>query len=284
MESSMRKKRKYIIFIVMFLIGFSILLYPTISNLWNEYRAEQLILGYEQSMVSGNSDIQKELYEEAVAYNQSLKEAKVPDAFSVRDGVEDKFYEELLNPGQDGVMGVVEVPQINVQLPIYHYTTEEVLKKGAGHLFGSSLPVGGENTHTVITAHRGLPSAKLFTDLNLLQETDHFYIRVLGETLAYEVDGTSVVEPDETESLAIVKGKDQATLLTCTPYGVNTQRLLVRGHRVPYDEQKYLEESDMKKEPEGISILIRILCVIAGVLLAVVIVWVLNRRKRGSMR
>lgn len=279
----MRKKTKFILIIPMFLIGLSILLYPTISNLWNKHRAEQLMTSYEQRVERVDKDKQKELYAAAVAYNQSLKDAKVPDAFSVRDGVKDKTYEDLLNPEKDGMMGVVEIPLIDVKLPIYHYTTEEVLNKGAGHLFGSSLPVGGESTHAVISAHRGLPSAKLFTDLNLLKKPDHFYLHVLDQTLAYEIDEISVVEPDETESLAVTPGEDQVTLLTCTPYAVNTQRLLVRGHRIAYDEQKYQEEAKEQKMPEKTSVVIRILCVIAGVFIAIVLVWLLDRRKRGGV-
>ena len=147
-----------------------------------------------------------------------------------------------LNLAGDGIMGTVEIPKIGITLPIYHTTDEEVLEKAAGHLEGSSLPVGGESTHAVISAHRGLPSASLFTDLDLLEEGDHFLIHVLDETLCYEVDQILTVEPDETEALQVEEGEDLVTLLTCTPYGVNTQRLLVRGHLVPYEEAVVAEE------------------------------------------
>ena len=285
MESSMRKRRKYIIFILAFVIGFSILLYPVISNLWNDYRAKQLTTSYQENVARLDEDRQTKMYEEAIAYNESLKDVEVPDAFSVRDGIEDKEYEELLDTGEDGVMAIVEIPRINVQLPIYHYTTDEVLEKGAGHLFGSSLPVGGENTHAVITAHCGLPSAKLFTDLELLKEEERFYINVLGKRLAYEIDHISVVKPDETESLVIVKGEDKVTLITCTPYAVNTHRLLVTGHRVDYDEEQYMKENSIFRTPAKNFhfIAFQIVCVCVGMEIAITVVRAVGKRK-GAVR
>ena len=147
-----------------------------------------------------------------------------------------------LNIAGDEMMGTVEIPKINIELPIYHTTDETVLERAAGHLEGSSLPVGGESTHAVISAHRGLPSASLFTDLDQLEEGDHFLLHVLDDTLAYEVDKISVVEPEETQDLAVEEGEDLVTLLTCTPYGVNSHRLLVRGHRVPYEPEAIADE------------------------------------------
>ena len=154
----------------------------------------------------------------------------------------DEEYMAALNLAGDGIMGKVEIPKIGITLPIYHTTEEEVLEKAAGHLEGSSLPSGGENTHAVISAHRGLPSAALFTDLDQLEAGDHFLIRVLDETLCYEVDQIETVEPDDTSALAVEEGEDLVTLLTCTTYGVNSHRLLVRGHRVPYEETVVAEE------------------------------------------
>lgn len=275
----MRKKNRYIMLGLLFLIGLSILLYPTISNLWNEYRAKQLISSYDQQIKKTDHTDLNQMLEAAVSYNQTLKDVRVPDAFSIRDGLKDQEYESLLNPEHDGIMGTVDIPKIDVKLPIYHYTDEEVLKKGAGHLFGSSLPVGGENTHAVISAHRGLPSAELFTNLNLLENKDCFYLHILGETLTYEIDEIFVVQPDETESLGITKGEDLVTLVTCTPYAVNTQRLLVRGHRIPYQKQIYRKAQEKIKKSDSTSVIIRILCVAAGVLIAIIIVWILNRRK-----
>ena len=147
-----------------------------------------------------------------------------------------------LNLNGDEIMGIVEIPKIDVTIPIYHTTEDEVLQLGAGHLEGSSLPVGGEGTHSVISAHRGLPSAALFTDLDRMEEGDHFLLHILDDTLCYEVDQINVVEPEDTELLSAVEGEDLVTLLTCTPYGVNSQRLLVRGHRVPYVEEEVAEE------------------------------------------
>ena len=174
------------------------------------------------------------------------------------------------------MMGYISIPAIDVEITIYHYTNEGTLKKGAGHLLGSSLPVGGEGTHSVISAHRGLPSAKLFSDLNLLGNGDSFYIHILDRTLKYEVDQVLVVEPDQTESLAMVAGKDYVTLVTCTPYGVNTQRLLVRGHRVPNDEAT----PDAAKKRDYKKLLITLLCVIAGIALAYVITKLMDRKRK----
>ena len=168
----------------------------------------------------------------------------LPDSFAVAEASSrDEAYMACLNINDDEVMGIVEIPKIDVELPIYHTTDEDVLQIGAGHLEGSSLPVGGESTHAVISAHRGLPSATLFTDLDQLVEGDHFLLHILDDTLCYEVDQITVVEPDQTESLSVVEGEDLVTLLTCTPYGVNTHRLLVRGHRVPYVPEEVADEA-----------------------------------------
>ena len=276
----MRKnKKKYIGMILLFLVGLSILLYPTISNLWNTYRNNLLISDY-SSMVSSETDSEKldSMWKAAEEYNKQLKQESVPDAFSVRDGQTDPTYESLLNLNGDGMMGYVEVPVIGQNIPIYHYTTEESLQKGAGHLFGSSLPVGGEGTHCILSAHRGLPSAKLFTDLNLVKEGDVFYLHVLDKVLAYEADLIQTVLPEETESLAITDGEDYVTLITCTPYAVNTHRILVRGHRIPYEEAKEIESTETKASgfanPSKVMLL---LCVIVGIVIAVVIVKAANR-------
>ena len=179
----------------------------------------------------------------AEEYNEALLPCVLPDSFAFAEssGV-DPVYMNTLNIAGDEMMGSVEIPKINIKIPIYHTTEEEVLNKGAGHLEGSSLPVGGVNTHAVISAHRGLPSASLFTDLDQLKPGDHFLLHVLNETLCYEVDKISVVKPEDTTALAVEDGQDLVTLLTCTPYGVNTERLLVRGHRVPYVEEEVKEE------------------------------------------
>ena len=242
----MKKITYRILVAVIFLAGLSLLLYPFVANEWNTYRQEQLISSYDEVVsektAAGAIDYEEE-WLKAQQYNEELLPSILPDSFAVAEASEeDEEYMSALNLAGDGIMGTVEIPKIGITLPIYHTTDEEVLEKAAGHLEGSSLPVGGESTHAVISAHRGLPSASLFTDLDLLEEGDHFLIHVLDETLCYEVDQILTVEPDETEALQVEDGEDLVTLLTCTPYGVNTQRLLVRGHRVPYEEAVVAEE------------------------------------------
>ena len=242
----MKKITYRILVAVIFLAGLSLLLYPFVANEWNTYRQEQLISSYDEVVsektAAGAIDYEGE-WLKAQQYNDELLPSILPDSFAVAEASEeDEEYMSALNLAGDGIMGTVEIPKIGITLPIYHTTDEEVLEKAAGHLEGSSLPVGGESTHAVISAHRGLPSASLFTDLDLLEEGDHFLIHVLDETLCYEVDQILTVEPDETEALQVEDGEDLVTLLTCTPYGVNTQRLLVRGHRVPYEETVVAEE------------------------------------------
>lgn len=242
----MKKKAANLVICIIFLAGLSLLLYPFVANQWNNYRQKQLISGYEQ-VVSEKEAAEGIDYDaerkKAEDYNEALLPCVLPDSFALAEssGV-DPVYMNTLNIAGDEMMGSVEIPKINIKIPIYHTTEEEVLNKGAGHLEGSSLPVGGANTHAVISAHRGLPSASLFTDLDQLKEGDHFLIHVLNETLCYEVDKISVVKPEDTSALAVEDGQDLVTLLTCTPYGVNTERLLVRGHRVPYVEEEVKEE------------------------------------------
>lgn len=242
----MKKKAGNLVICIIFLAGLSLLLYPFVANQWNNYRQKQLISGYEQ-VVSDKEAAEGIDYDaerkKAEDYNEALLPCVLPDSFALAEssGV-DPVYMNTLNIAGDEMMGSVEIPKINIKIPIYHTTEEEVLNKGAGHLEGSSLPVGGANTHAVISAHRGLPSASLFTDLDQMKVGDHFLIHVLDETLCYEVDKISVVKPEDTSALAVEDGQDLVTLLTCTPYGVNTERLLVRGHRVPYVEEEVKEE------------------------------------------
>lgn len=242
----MKKKAGNLVIGIIFLAGLSLLLYPFVANQWNNYRQKQLISGYEQ-VVSDKEAAEGIDYDaerkKAEDYNEALLPCVLPDSFALAEssGV-DPVYMNTLNIAGDEMMGSVEIPKINIKIPIYHTTEEAVLNKGAGHLEGSSLPVGGANTHAVISAHRGLPSASLFTDLDQMKVGDHFLLHVLDETLCYEVDKISVVKPEDTSALAVEDGQDLVTLLTCTPYGVNTERLLVRGHRVPYVEEEVKEE------------------------------------------
>lgn len=278
----MKSKLNKLIIGFIFLAGLSLLLYPFVANQWNNYRQKQLISSYEQTV--SNKDAAHEIdydaeLQKAKAYNEALLPSILPDSFAVAEASEeDKTYMDALNIAGDEVMGIVEIPKINIKLPIYHTTDEEVLKQAAGHLEGSSLPVGGESTHAVISAHRGLPSASLFTDLDQLKKGDHFLIHVLNETLCYEVDKISVVKPEETSSLAVEDGQDLVTLLTCTPYGVNTERLLVRGHRVPYVEQ---EVADEKTPLSGISLHTNyLLWVIIGLTITAIFILVLYLKEK----
>ena len=279
----MKKKLSIIILSILFLVGLSLLLYPLIANQWNNYRQKRLINSYETVVAdkeaAGEIDYVAEK-EKAAEYNSALLPSVLPDSFAVAQASEedDEVYMSCLNIAGDGMMGIVEIPKINIKLPIAHTTDEEVLEKAAGHLEGSSLPVGGENTHAVISAHRGLPSASLFTDLDKLEEGDHFLIRVLDETLCYEVDKISVVDPKETEGLAVETGEDLMTLLTCTPYGDNSQRLLVRGHRVPYVEKEIADEAS----PLGVFSLHTnyLLWVIAGLVITAGVIFVLYKREK----
>ena len=242
----MKKKAGNLVIGIIFLAGLSLLLYPFVANQWNNYRQKQLLSGYEQAVSEKEAaegidyDAERKKAED---YNEALLPCVLPDSFALAEssGV-DPVYMNTLNIAGDEMMGSVEIPKINIKIPIYHTTEEDVLNKGAGHLEGSSLPVGGANTHAVISAHRGLPSASLFTDLDQMKVGDHFLLHVLDETLCYEVDKISVVKPEDTSALAVEDGQDLVTLLTCTPYGVNTERLLVRGHRVPYVEEEVKEE------------------------------------------
>lgn len=230
-----------ILFSIIFLTGLSLLLYPFAANQWNTYRQSRLMTTYDET-VTQLADAGVFTYDEewtrAFSYNESLVPYILPDSFSTAEIPEEGSLQYLscLNLTGDGMMGYVQIPKINIKIPIYHTTSEEVLEKAAGHLPGSSLPVGGEGTHAVISAHRGLPSAALFTDLDKLTEGDHFLLSVLDETLCYQVDQITVVEPTDTSTLVAEEGQDLVTLLTCTPYGVNSHRLLVRGHRVPYED------------------------------------------------
>ena len=231
----MKTRKLVIILSAVFFFAIALVLYPFFANIHNEKLAEELIVEYEENLSGLEEDALDEILEEARDWNSSLS-SKTASSYSSENLSRDEIYESLLNIYGDGMMGYIVIPDIDVNLPIYHYTTDEVLSKGAGHIETSSLPVGGEGTHCVLTAHRGLPGSRLFTDLDQIEEGDIFYLEVLGETLAYEVISIEVVEPEDTDSLAIVSGEDLCTLVTCTPYGINTHRLLVTGKRTDYEE------------------------------------------------
>lgn len=271
----MKNRKALLLYEIIFAIGLLIMLYPLISNTWNEMRSRNTVSQYESALPESPDD-RTRLIEDARMYNLNLTPKEIPDAFSVREGRKDQVYEALLDPSGNGVMGYIEIPVIDVELPIYHYTTEEVLKEGAGHLFGSDLPVGGKGTHAVIVAHRGLPSAKLFSDLNLVKIGDQFYLHISDEIFAYEVDDIKVVEPTDIDSLQKDADHDYVTLLTCTPYGVNSHRLLVRGHRVKYTEKQSAEGGRSDRTRQIISVL----SIVGGGLAAWIILVLLDRRKK----
>ena len=230
----MRKHLSTIVLLFILFIGLSLLLYPTASDYWNSFHQTRAIATYAENVANLDNNQYDQLWEDARAYNQALPFRSDPYYLSEEQRAE---YESLLDVSGLGVMGYIEIPEIDVSLPIYHGTEESVLQVAVGHLDWTSLPVGGESTHCVLSGHRGLPSAKLFTNLDKLREGDTFLLRVLDEVLTYEVDQILIVEPQETAALRVVEGKDYCTLVTCTPYGINTHRLLVRGHRVDNAEQ-----------------------------------------------
>ena len=246
----MKRKISGILFGLMFLLGFAILIYPTVSNQWNTYRQNQLISSYEELIGKmAEEDFTKE-WEKANAFNDTIIHNNIfGDVFGENgDDIKNTEYWQILNVGNDGVMGYVSIPKINVKLSIYHGTADDVLQTGIGHLNGTKLPIGGESTHSVLAAHRGLPSARLFTDIDQLERGDMFYMHVLDETLAYQVDQIlDMVDKDDNETLQkalqIEEGQDHVTLFTCTPYGVNSHRLLVRGTRVPYNGEEEIEST-----------------------------------------
>lgn len=276
----MKKKHiSTIIIALIFLAGLGFLLYPTVSNLWNRAHQSRAIATYTKQVEKLDDSQNKEMLKAARKYNKNLLKKSDHWKLSKKDK---KKYESLLDVSGTGIMGYIEVPKIDCSLPIYHGTDEGALQIAIGHLEGSSLPVGGKSTHCVLSGHRGLPSARLFTDLDQMEEGDVFVLNVLGRKLAYEVDQIKVVLPDEMSDLEIVQGKDLCTLVTCTPYGINTHRLLVRGHRTKYIEETVVQvQKEAEKKETGIWLL-------AGggavFLIIIIIVVVKRRRKRRNLQ
>ena len=218
-----------IILVAIFFVGLSVLLYPTISDFWNEKRQSQAIMNYDDLIVDLTPEDYSALFDKADAYNGKIRNMSFP--FLNHKSIADEYY-STLDVNGDGMMGYITIDKIKVQLPIYHGTSDRVLNSAVGHVEGSSLPVGGKSTHAVLSAHRGLPSAKLFTNLDKLEKGDIFTIRILDRLITYQVDRILIVLPNETENLDLVQGEDYCTLVTCTPYGINTHRMLVRGTRI----------------------------------------------------
>ena len=237
-----------ILFGLMFLLGFGVLVYPTVSNQWNTYRQSKLITSYEEVVQEMEEEDFSDEWELAKRFNDSIEyNAIYGDAFGTEDtDLKDTEYWKILNIAGDGIMGYLSIPKINIKLGIYHGTEETVLQTGIGHINGTKLPIGGESTHCVLAAHRGLPSARLFTDIDQLRKGDLFYVHILNETLAYQVDQIlDMVDKDDVDALeaalAVEEGEDHISLFTCTPYGVNSHRLIVRGVRTAYNGEEDVE-------------------------------------------
>ena len=251
----MKRKVKKILFGVIFLIGFAVLVYPTVSNQWNTYRQSKLITNYQEVVSEMKEEDFSQEWEKARNFNDTIEyNALYSDVFGTSDkDIKETEYWTILNVAGDGLMGYLSIPKINVKLGIYHGSEESVLQTGIGHINGTKLPIGGESTHCVLSGHRGLPSAKIFTDLDQMQKGDVFYVHILDETFAYQVDQIlDMVDKNDAdtlgEALAVVDGEDYVTLFTCTPYGVNSHRLLVRGTRIPYSG----EEVETVTAPEAV--------------------------------
>ncbi len=233
-ENSAMKKLSTVLLIATFVAGLSLLLYPTVSNYWNTLHASRAVATYVDAVQNMGEDKRREMLQKAIDYNKSLTSDNQRLTISSARRQE---YESILDVDGNGMIGYIEIPNVNITLPVYHGTNDDVLQIAVGHLDWTSLPVGGTSTHCVLSGHRGLPSAKLFTNLDQVKEDDTFVIRVLDEVLTYEVDQIRIVEPAAVDDLMIENGKDYCTLVTCTPYGVNSHRLLVRGHRVENESE-----------------------------------------------
>lgn len=276
----MKKKKGNFITILLVLIllaGLSLLLYPSVSDYWNSLHQTRAIATYAEEVANLNQDQYDEIWAAAESYNASLTDRD--NAYLLSDAQKEE-YERLLNVSGLGVMGYIEIPSIDCSLPIYHGTEESVLQIAVGHLEWSSLPVGGESTHCVLSGHRGLPSAKLFTNLDKLQAGDIFMLRVLDEVLTYEVDQILIVEPQETGALRIEEGKDYCTLVTCTPYGINTHRLLVRGHRI--ENVKEANKARVAADAIQIEPLIVAPAIATPMLLLLLVILLLPRQRKKN--
>ena len=275
-----KKHWSSLLLLAILLAGLGLLGYPTFADWWNSFHQSRAIAGYAEKVSQIDDADYEKLLDEARAYNKELLE-RGDGRFNMTDEEREK-YNSLLNIDGSGIMGYVEIPKINVSLPIYHGTDEAVLQIAVGHIEGSSLPVGGEGTHCVISGHRGLPSAKLFTDLDQLQEGDIAQITVLDETLTYEIDQIRIVLPNELEELAIDPKKDLLTMVTCTPYGINSHRMLVRGHRIDNPDAGEVRVTSDASQIEPLHVLPAVVGVIAVILL----IWMLisSHRKTQNIR
>ena len=267
-----------LLLILILLAGVSLLLYPTVSDYWNSFHQSRAIASYAEQVANIDDAQYEELWDAARDYNQSLLHR--PNDFLLSDE-QQEIYKSLLDLGGNGIMGYIEIPMIDVMLPIYHGTEESVLQIAVGHLDWTSLPVGGAGSHCVLSGHRGLPSARLFTDLDKLKVGDVFMLHVLNEILTYEIDQILIVEPQDTDPLLIEPGKDLCTMITCTPYGINSHRMLVRGHRIESQE----EPKDIRITADAVRIepLMVAPIVAVPILLVLLIILLLPKQKKGKL-
>ena len=282
MNKAIKEKVIIFLFILMIVVGLGIILFPLISNQVNEIHYQEVIGTYDDTVTQKTEIENDQMLIKAREYNSSLSSTKIVDVFQNPVQTNSSEYLSILNVDDNGMMGYISIPKIDVRIPIYHGTSSDILQKGVGHLEGSSLPVGGESTHAILSAHRGLPSSRLFTDLDQLKEGDIFYIYVLDEVLAYQVDQVLVTEPSETEALKIVDGKDYITLVTCTPYAVNTHRLLVRGERIEYNKQ--VEEQTVEDRSLSTADIILYVSLVIAILLIVITIIAIVRYKQNKNR
>lgn len=264
---------------LVFIVGLGVLLYPTISDYWNTRLQGQVISKYERTLSEMSDEALSDISDKATAYNEEI--AVSPGMVWDLTDQELSRYRSLLNPSGDGMMGHIEIEKLGVDLPLYHTVDEAVLQVGVGHIPGSSLPVGGPNTHTVLSGHRGLPTSKLFTDLDKMEEGDIFSLYILDQQLVYEVDEIRTVLPDEVSGLIIEEGRDLCTLVTCTPYAINTHRLLVRGHRIDYEVSVYVMADAIRMDSVLVSSVIAI-PILTGLLIAL-LTRIHQRRVRRKM-
>ena len=276
----MRKHVSTITTVLVFLAGLSLLLYPTVSNYWNSKHQTQAVAEYSDRIEKMDEQEKKQAFEQAEKYNETL----ISDSGRFTPTEEqDEWYKSLLDIDGTGMMGYITIPEIDCKLALYHTVDASVLQVGVGHMEGSSLPVGGSGTHCVFSGHRGLPSAKIFTDLDQMKNGDIFLIHVLGKTLAYKVDQIKTVLPEESSELDIIEGEDHVTLVTCTPYGVNTHRLLIRGIRTEYVEpEEEAEETPIQQIAKVDPVKIMIIGLVAMVIMIIIVYIVIRRKSRKT--
>ena len=275
----MKNNRSTILLILILLIGLSLMLYPSFADWWNSFHSSRAIASYVEQVANIDDAQYEELWDAAWDYNQSLLHR--PNDFLLSDE-QQEIYKSLLDFGGNGIMGYIEIPMIDVMLPIYHGTKESVLQIAVGHLDWTSLPVGGAGSHCVVSGHRGLPSARLFTDLDKLKVGDVFMLHVLNEILTYEIDQVLIVEPQNTDPLLIEPGKDLCTMITCTPYGINSHRMLVRGHRIESQEEAKvirITADAVRIEPLMVAPFVAV-----PILLVLLIILLLPKQKKGSLQ